>query len=168
LIALFLTNLDSCTSASSERISLVSFIENYVEISIYLERNSEGKHFLSATFTPPQGYHLYSKDIPPTGVDGVGRPTLLALTSNSALKATGGLIESVKAQTPDFEPKELLVYPAGTVTLKLPVELPPGNDWIEDEVKVTYMACSASLCKPPVVGKTVSLQVPGADMLEHK
>jgi hypothetical protein len=135
---------------------------------IFLEHTSEGNHILSVTFTPPEGYHLYSKDIPLTGIDGVGRPTLLTLTSNSEIKATGALIESVKAQSPDFEPKELLVYPVGAVTLSLPVELPPGEIWIHDEVKVTYMACSASLCKPPVVGKVVSLRIPGADMLNSK
>jgi hypothetical protein len=164
LIALFLTNLVSCTSASSERISLASFIENYVEVSIYLERSSEGKHSLSAAFTPPQGYHLYSKDIPLNGVGGLGRPTLLELSSNSAMRAKGTLIEDVKAIVPPFEPKELLVYPAGTVTLRLPVELPPGNGWIDDEVSVTYMACSASLCKPPVVGKIVSVQISTSDL----
>jgi hypothetical protein len=120
---------------------------------------------LSATFTPPQGYHLYSKDIPITGIGGVGRPTLLELTSNSAVKATGTLMESMKAQTPDFEPKELLVYPAGAVTLNLPVELPPGNGWSEDELQVTYMACSASLCKPPVVGRMISVRIPGVEMI---
>lgn len=158
----------SCVTGPSKPISLASFTESYVAVSIVLERNSDASYVLSATFAPPDGYHLYSKDIPITGVDGVGRPTLLKLTSNSALKARGELMESINAQVPDFEPKELLVYPLGVVTLRLPVELPPGKAWIDDEVEVTYMACSASLCKPPVVGKTVLLQIPGADMLERK
>jgi hypothetical protein len=111
---------------------------------------------------------LYSKDIPLNGVDGLGRPTLIEFPSNSAMRARGILIEDVKAIVPAFEPKELLVYPDGTVTLSLPVELPPGNDWIDDQVSVTYMACSASLCKPPVVGKTVSIRVPGAKLLERQ
>jgi hypothetical protein len=111
---------------------------------------------------------LYSKDIPITGIDGVGRPTLLEIPAASQIKAMGSLIESVKAQSPDFEPRELLVYPVGPVTLSLPVELPPGNDWIEDGVEVTYMACSASLCKPPVVGKIVYLRLPGADLLRQE
>ena len=156
-----------CTSAPTEHIPLASFTEKYVAVSIYLEQTSGGNHLLSATFTPPDGYHLYSKDIPPTGVDGLGRPTFLDLTTNSQMKATGNLVESVQAQAPDFEPKELLVYPLGAVTLSLPVELPPGADWVEDELQVTFMACSANQCKPPVVGKVVGVRIPGADVFDH-
>lgn len=116
---------------------------------------------------PPEGYHLYSKDIPITGIEGLGRPTLLELTSNSTTKATGALIEGVKAEVPDFGPRELLVYPAGAVTLSLPVELPPGEDWIEDELQVTFIACSASQCKPPVVAKRLLAPIPGAGFLDQ-
>jgi hypothetical protein len=158
----------SCTPAAEKPIPLTSFTENYVEVSIFLGQNALGKYMLSATFTPPAGYHLYSKDIPITGIDGLGRPTLLELTSGSVTQATGPLIESVNAEAPDFGPKELLVYPAGTVTLSLPVDLPPGNGWIEDELQVTYMACSASQCKPPVVGKIVPIHIPGADTLAQR
>lgn len=157
-----------CTPAAEGPILLASLTENYVEVSIFLEQNAAGNYMLSATFTPPQGYHLYSKDIPVTGIEGLGRPTLLALTSKSVMKANGVLTESAKAEAPKFEPRELFVYPLGAVTLRLPVELPPGNDWIDDEVQVTYMACSASLCKPPVVGKIVSIRIPGADMLDNE
>ena len=155
----------SCASIPNEHISLASFTENYVEVSVYLEHNSEGRYILSGIFTPPDGYHLYSKDISINGVDGLGRPTLLELTPSSLIKATGELIESVKAQESDFEPRELLVYPLGAVTLSLPVELPSGHDWIDDEIKITYMACSASQCKPPVVGKIVPVRVPGIDAI---
>lgn len=96
------------------------------------------------------------------GVEGLGRPTLLELTANCHLRAAGLLIESVEAQAPDFEPRELFVYPSGPLTLSLPVELPPGEGWIEDEVQVTYMACSASMCKPPVEGKIIPIRIPGA------
>jgi hypothetical protein len=80
------------------------------------------------------------------------------------MKSSGGLVESVPAGVPNFEPKELLVYPPGAVTLSLHVELPRGNDWVEDVVKVTYMSCSDHGCKAPVVGKLVTVRVPGADM----
>jgi hypothetical protein len=107
---------------------------------------------------------LYSTHIPINGLEGLGRPTLLELTEGSQMTALGTLTESVQAQAPDFEPKELLVYPAGAVTLSLPVELPPGSDWSDDQVKVTYMACSAYQCKPPVVGKIVPIRIPGAKL----
>ncbi len=156
----------SCTPAPWQPISLAAFNENYVDVSIYLERNPSGDYFLSAKFIPPNGYHLYSKDIPITGVDGLGRPTLLELTTESQMRAIGELIESVKAEEPDFEPRELLVYPLGALTLSLPVELPPGNDWVNDELKVTYMVCSANQCKPPVEGKIISIRVPGANAIK--
>jgi len=166
-VALFFGVFISCTPAAEEPISLASFTENYVEVSIVLEQNASGNYILSAIFTPPEGYHLYSKDIPITGIDGLGRPTLLELTSNSTTKATGTLIEDVKAEVPDFGPKELLVYPVGAVTLSLPVKLPAGDDWIEDELQVTFMACSASQCKPPVVAKRLLVPIPGAGFLDQ-
>lgn len=158
----------SCAPVKSKHILLAAFTENDVGVSIFLEPQSEEKYILSATFTPPEGYHLYSKDIPLTGIDGVGRPTLIELTPTSQLNAAGDLRESVKAQEPDFEPKALLIYPAGPVTLSLPVELPTGNGWTEAEVQITYMACSASQCKLPVVGKRVLIAVPGAAMFDQE
>ncbi len=158
----------SCAPASSKPIALASFAENYVDVSIYLERDSAGNTLLSATFIPPDGHHLYSKDISINGVMGLGRPTLLELTEASQITALGGLIESAQAQVPDFEPRELLVYPEGPVTLSLPVELPPGNGWIADQVKITYMACSAVQCKPPVEGKIVPVRIPGTEAFDSQ
>jgi hypothetical protein len=167
-LLLFILFPVACTSSSAgryrESISLATFTESDVEVSVHLDSNSSGEHFLSATFTPLDGYHMYSKDIPIIGVDGLGRPTLIELTAESQMKSVGGLIESVRAEVPDFEPKELLVYPPGAVTLSLHVELPPGNEWVEDVVKVTYMSCNENGCKAPVVGKLVSVRIPGADM----
>ena len=158
----------SCTPVATAAISLASFTENFVNVSILLERDPEGKYILAATFTPPEGYHLYSKDIPITGIDGLGRPTLMELTPGSRIKARGSLIESIEAEAPDFGREELMIYPEGAVTLRLAVEVPPGNEWMEDEVQVTYMACSASLCKPPVVGKIVPIRIPGTDSPDRK
>jgi hypothetical protein len=168
LYFLLAAGLVSCTSGQSKPIPLASFNESYVNVSVSLVQEPDGIYVLSATFTPPKGYHLYSKDIPATGVDGLGRPTLLELSSNSLIKAAGPLTESVIPLVPDFEPRELLVYPAGAVTLSLPVELPAGDQWREDELSVTYMACSPTECKPPVVGRIVPVRVPGAELLTGK
>lgn len=157
LLALLLV---ACASTTEESVLLASFTENYVAVSIRLERNQAGDYYLAGTFSPPDGYHLYSKDIPVQGVEGLGRPTLLELTANSLMKPTGELMESVTSQEPDFEPKELLVYPLGAVTLRLPVDLPSNPGAVNDELKITYMACSATQCKPPVEGKVVSVQIP--------
>ncbi|MCI0552063.1 MAG: protein-disulfide reductase DsbD N-terminal domain-containing protein [Anaerolineae bacterium] len=163
--------LFSCGTPATSRIelphTLVSFTENYVDVSVELIEINNGEYFLSARFTPPAGYHLYSKDIPITGVDGLGRPTLLELEDDSTLRGTAELTESVQAIEPDFEPKALLVYPAGAVTLSLPIHLPDGNEWVEEIVKITYMACNENGCKPPVVRKIVSISIPGADRVEQ-
>jgi len=50
--------------------------------------------------------------------------------------------------------------------MRLPVELPSGDSWVDDVVKVTYMACTDGICKPPVTGKLVSVRIPSADMVE--
>jgi hypothetical protein len=105
--------------------------------------------------------------MPAHGINGLGRPTFLALTTNSHLREAGELIESVSAQQLYFEPQELPVYPLGPVTLSLPVELPPGKNWVNDELKVTFMACSTNQCKPPVEGKVVSIRVPGTDLFDN-
>ena len=160
--------LISCTSVQNKAIPLASFTENYVDVTISLEYGPDNNNFLSATFTPPAGYHMYSKDIPITGVHGLGRPTLLELSPHSSLKTAGILSANVNPQFPEFEPKELMVYPAGAARLRLPVELPAGVDWTEDELIVTYMACNASQCKPPVEGKTVPVRIPVKDILDSK
>ena len=84
------------------------------------------------------------------------------------MQATGILTESLKAQEPNFEPKDLLVYPSGAITLSLPVMLPPGSNWVDDKISITFIACSASQCKPPVMGKIVSIHIPGAGIFDHR
>jgi hypothetical protein len=167
LLVAMLFLLSACADQGniSLPLSLAAFSQNDVEVTVQLERDPRGGYLLSATFTPSVGLHMYSKDIPITGVDGLGRPTLLELTADGQMKAAGELLESIPAEVPDFEPKELLVYPPGGVTLSLPVELPEGNDWVDDMVKITYMSCSDTGCKPPVIGKLVQVRVPGEGLL---
>ncbi len=162
------TTLVSCTSVPSMPIQLASFTENDVSVSIYLEHASAGNYFLSATFTPPDGYHLYSKDLPIHGINGIGRPTLLELTTNSQMKVLGRLAENIPAENFYFEHNEFMVYPLGAVTLSLPIELSPVNTWVTDELKITFMACSSTQCKPPMEGKIVSIRVPGAGILDEQ
>jgi len=160
------TTLVSCTSAPSLPLKLASFAENEVSVSINLEQPSAGNYIVSATFTPPDGYHLYSKDIPIHGINGIGRPTLLELTSDSSMKALAGLAENIPAENFYFEHNEFMVYPLGAVTLSLPVEIPPGKRWLSDELKITFMACSSTQCKPPVEGKIIPIRIPAANMFD--
>ena len=152
--------LASACSAKDEALKLADFTKNSVTVSIYLTTPKDGPSFLVAAFVPSDGLHLYSKDIPRNGVDGLGRPTLLELTQASQMKAAGELMESVAAQFPDFEPKELLVYPAGVVTLTLPVTLPSDTGWMDDEISVTYMACNDTGCRAPVVNQIIAVRIP--------
>ena len=160
------TTLVACTSSPSLPLKLASFAENEVSVSINLEQPSAGNYIVSATFTPPDGYHLYSKDIPVHGINGIGRPTLLELTSDSSMKALAGLVENIPAENFYFEHNEFMVYPLGAVTLSLPVEIPQGTRWLSDELKITFMACSSTQCKPPVEGKIISIRIPAANMFD--
>ncbi len=140
--------------------------ENGVEVSISLTRAENQPPALSATFTPLEpGLHLYSKDLPKNGVEGLGRPTLLELGENSQLTPLGELTESVPPEISDFESKNLLVYPPGEVTLSMRVALPSGACWLDENVLVTYMACSDTGCRPPVMGKKIKVHVPCADVV---
>ncbi|MBI4732499.1 MAG: hypothetical protein HY781_10350 [Chloroflexi bacterium] len=144
---------------------LASFTENRVTVEIALEFDETGQAWLAAAFTPEEGYHLYSKDIPRGGVDGLGRPTLLELVPGSRLEPAGELTESVGAQQEEG-PEGLLVYPEGPVTLRLPVNLPEGAGWFDEQVSVTFMACASGVCCPPVAGKLVQVRVPGTEEVE--
>jgi hypothetical protein len=145
-------------------LALAVFTENSVTVDLRLERDAKGQDFLSATFTPVDpALHLYSMDAPRAGVDGLGRPTLLELVPGSRIQAVGALSASVLPE-PDEDGNGLLAYPAGAVTLHLPILLPEGTGWFDEQVSITYMACSGASCQPPVVGKLVTLHMPGRDL----
>jgi len=153
----------ACSQNKAYPLKLATFDKNSVSVLIHLEKDADENYFLSATFTPEQGFHLYSKDLPITGANGLGRPTLIEAGVESQYQVTGKLLESVPAEIPEFEPKDLLVYPVGAVTLRLPIELPPGNGWTDDSVKITYMACSDRGCKAPVIGQEIAIRIPGKE-----
>lgn len=137
-----------------------------VRVAVLLERGQAGDFVLAATFTPLRpGFHLYSKDIPETGINHVGRPTRLSLPEDSPLQASGPLSASLPPQTPSVDPRELLVYPPGPVTLRLPVQLPAGDQPQTVEIRISYMSCNGKTCLRPVLQKPVSIQIPGAGQI---
>ena len=155
----------SCQPAAvlepGQTLQLATSAENKVEVSIALTRDEDGQFILYATFTPQLlNMHLYSKEIPLNGVDGLGCPTLLELAEGSTLKANGELTENVLSSQAFLDPNGLLLYPAGPVTLSLPVLLPDGNNWVNDEVIVTYMACDDKGCRAPVQQKPIAIKIP--------
>ncbi len=132
-----------------------------VKVVLRLRHSPDGSFQLSATFTAPKGYHLYSKDLPIQGVYGHGRPTRVDLTPRSKMRPAGGLETSSIPEIYGHEMEGPPVYPEGPLTLILPVELPSSSAaWVEDEVALTYQTCSLMICTPPVEGKQVSIRVP--------
>ncbi len=159
--------LSACVSSQVKLpLPLTSFSENFVNVSIALEQTATGQFFLAATFTPIQdNLHLYSKDLPFEGQDGLGRPTLLELGPGSALLAAGELTADVE---PVIDPNDsfgLPLYPAGPVTLRLPVSLPEGDGWLDDQVSVTFMACTGLACRAPVIRKIIDIKIPSSGLL---
>lgn len=163
----------SCQPASilepGQTMQLATSAENKVDVTISLIRGEDGQFMLSATFTPQLlNMHLYSKEIPRNGVDGVGRPTLLEIANDSTIKANGEVIENVaSSQSSSFDSEGLLLYPAGPVTLSLPILLPNGNEWVNDKVVVTYMACDDRGCRAPVQQKEIAIKIPGSGLFQQ-
>jgi hypothetical protein len=161
-VVLLIALLPACASVRNP-LPLATSTENNVTVQLALERDANGGTWLAATFTPTDpNFHLYSKNLPREGLDGLGRPTLLELAAGSGLQALGGLEESA-APVLKSAPEGLLVYPAGPVTLRLPVQLPAGKGWFDEQVSVTYMACSDGACMPPVQGKLIAVRIPGEE-----
>ena len=143
---------------------LASFTDsgNGVNVAVQLSHTVNGAFLLLATFTPPKGFHLYSKDTPITGVRGQGRPTLLEMPAGAKTQAEGSLTESVPAEMPGYVPDGAPIYPIGPVTLTLPVRLPDQAGWVVDRISLTYMACTDMIYTTPTVGKLVQVNIPGA------
>jgi thiol-disulfide isomerase/thioredoxin len=140
--------------------SLGSFHQGGVRVDIRLERDVVHQPWLSAAFIPERpDTHLYATDLPPQGLDGLGRPTRLAVVSAQGLVVTGGLVvdRPVAADLIEALHLSLPVYPAGPVTLRLPVRIEPRAT---AEVSVSYMACGGIGCQPPVTDRRVSVVLP--------
>jgi hypothetical protein len=147
------------TQTTNESVELARSTENSVQVVITMQGGPGNQITLLGTFTPLEpGMHLYSKDIPKTGIEGLGRPTLLEL-DESWHNIPGELSESIAAQLPESEPFELLVYRPGPVTLSLSVELADTNAHTE-KVFVTYMACDDKGCRAPVENKAIEINIP--------
>ena len=156
-------NFPTTKPASASKV-LAEFTESYVKVSIVLELGETGYAVLLATFTPTEtDAHLYSMELPKEGIDGLGRPTLIELPDGARVQVAGELQESLPAEEDEVasDLPALPVYPAGPVTLRLPVQLPKGQgELVDDQVLITYMACTPRGCHKPVFEKLVDVQVP--------
>lgn len=142
--------------------ALTSFTEHGVRVDLALDRDSTGRVWLSATYAPTEpDAHLYSKDLPVNGIEGLGRPTLLALVPPSAMTVTGPVVANRPVELDRIDALNLAmpVYPAGPVTLRIPVNLPPAGSTTRAVVSISYMACGPKGCLPPVDNKRVTIDV---------
>lgn len=141
---------------------VISEIEDSgVKVTFTLSKGEDGERWLQANFAPiEEGYHVYSKDLPEDGIDGIGRPTLLELSKHEAISNVGKLTadKKVRKLSSPLNADGFPVYPDGPVTLTLPFSLKAeSNAMVEIEAKITYMACTKTSCKAPVEGKSVKL-----------
>lgn len=145
--------------AAKKSLLLNSFTQNGVQVDIRLEKDQMGQMSLAATYRPiREHFHLYSKDLPRDGIDGVGRPTLLAIASPNEVQPLGQLSESVSSinLNATWSQQPVPVYPEGPVTLRLPIKLPEASSMpVTAELSVTYMTCSDTTCLPPVEEKII-------------
>lgn len=142
--------------------ALTNVTEHGVRVDLALDRDSTGRVWLAATYTPTEpGAHLYSKDLRAGGIDGLGRPTLLSLVAPSGLTPTGALVADRPVQSDRIDALNVTfpIYPTGPVTLRIPVTLPPAGAATRAEVSISYMACGPKGCLPPVENKRITIDV---------
>jgi hypothetical protein len=158
---------------------LAQFSDQGVTVVIGVKDRTATHATLVATLTPERpGFHLYSIDLPPDGIQGVGRP--ISLNVQGSLSASGPLAAQTKATTLRLAGTDLTlpVYPDGPVTVDLPVtigaqsgatghsgqSMPGAHSMLDAQSGATalvgYAACSESACLPPVSGHAVQLTLP--------
>jgi len=126
-----------------------------VTVVAVLTARPGGTGYVRVTFSPQRpGYHLYSIDLPPRGVHGLGIPTVVSV--RDGLRMTGSPAADVPVRSLRIGQLDvdLPVYPDGPVTLTVPVRRTENG---RAEVLVTYGACSATTCLPPVRNRLIIL-----------
>ncbi len=131
------------------------------QVELRLERDSTNQMILAATYQPKEPHlHFYSKDLPRNGVDGLGRPTLLELSQAGQLRSIGPIIaDAIAAPDPTIQTaKPLLIYPAGPVTLRMPVEIDAQKP--NQQILLSFMLCSSKgYCTSSVEQLPVTIQL---------
>jgi thioredoxin 1 len=142
---------------------LAAFSRNGVNVTVVLERDSRDHAWIAASFRPAApDVHLYGATLPTNGIDGLGRPTRLTLVSSPIWRASGPAIANRHEEALRFDVLNtvLPVYPAGPVTLRVPVTLSATGGPSDASIEVTYMGCNGTGCLPPVVDHRVTVRLP--------
>ncbi len=140
---------------AGEAIELAQFHANGVAVRIRLEQQDGPQATLVATFTPDinleHPWHLYSVDLPPEGIDGIGVPTRLDLAPDHRRHVAGPLqADQTPYQLSTLDLPPMPVYPDGPVTLRRDIILPRGDGQEQNlDLLISYMACSAVSCLMP-------------------
>jgi hypothetical protein len=148
---------------SAGGVTLTTFSQNSVDVAIGLENDPAAGTRLTGRFTPTQPeFHLYSKDLPRDGLEGIGRPTLLEIVSTETMEISGPVTVDQEEEINYVEVLDLgfPVYPAGPVTIHIPVKIAPGSGGKEAELSITYMTCKGGACLPPVIDKRITVTLP--------
>ncbi|MFJ7591255.1 hypothetical protein ACIQZO_28535 [Streptomyces sp. NPDC097617] len=134
------------------------FSENGVTVTLSVSDWHAPNGTLTAVFTPEgKGFHLYSTELPLTGIEGVGRPTAVAVTG--ALKSGGKLTAAADVRTISVPGVDapVPVYPDGPVTTTLPIRAERNGD---ATVLLGYASCSTQEgCTIPVADRPVHLRI---------
>jgi thiol-disulfide isomerase/thioredoxin len=142
--------------------ALATFVQNGVRVSLHLDRDWLGSLWLAGEFSPlSPDTHLYATELPPNGIQGLGRPTRLRVGAGS-LRVLGPAVANRPVVPDRVEELDLTlpVYPSGPVTIRLPVALDSGRA-ATTRVYVSFMACTAKGCLPPVIDRAVAVTLPG-------
>jgi hypothetical protein len=124
-----------------------------VRAGVAVDARLEGDS-LTVTFTPSRaGFHVYSVDLPASGIDGLGVATQVQV--GGGMRATDGPVVSRRVRHLDYPTLGLTlpVYPDGPVALRYRVDRSEENP----RLLVTYAACSESRCLVPVRDLAVPL-----------
>jgi len=131
---------------------LARFTKNNVQVVLTLTVPEQGPATLQAAFTPDHAdLHLYSLDLPADADAGVA----------TALSFPAGGLTAVGKPTcsqHDHLADGLLVYPPGPILVTQQVALPAVAG--PSTIIVSYMACTASSCRIPVIKFPVAVTVP--------
>ena len=152
------------TEQFTTRADLTGFVSNGVSVKVALETDSKNHPVLSATFAPTkQGFHLYSKDLPERGVNGIGVPTRFVVINSENVKSSGSAFANVSPKNLEMKSLgvTLPIYPEGPVQIRIPIEVSPTATEAEAKLSFTYMACkSDGECLRPVEGKELTVKIP--------
>jgi len=117
-------------------------------VSVWAElTDREASTSLRVRLSPQPGFHVYALDLPPDGIDGLGRPTRVQVASGGAVTGPARADRSTVLLRPSGLTVDLPVFPAGPVVINVPIR---RTGTTPPTIVVSYAACSPTRCLMPV------------------